>query len=84
MTKRRARPGSSSRSKPTSQGRSSVPLSRCGSALGRSVPARTSTVRVPAPGLAAQIDGGVHGDAGLLERSDQRRTEFGGEHGDHL
>ena len=40
---------------------------------GRSVPGAHQHVRVPGPGLAVQVDGVVHRDAGLLERSDQRR-----------
>ena len=50
MTKRRASRGSSRRSMPASQGRSSVGAASTGGlASGRMEPARTSTVRVPAP-----------------------------------
>ncbi len=50
MTNRRANRGSSRRSMPASQGRSSAGAASMGGlASGRMVPARTSTVRVPAP-----------------------------------
>ena len=36
------------------------------------------------PRFADQVHRGVHGDPELLERTDQPRVVFGGEHGDHL
>ena len=54
---------------PASQGRSSVgAASRGGLPSGRSVPARTSTVRVPAPVSQREVDRVAHRHAAPLER----------------
>ena len=61
MTKRRARRGSSSRSMPTSHGRSSSGAASIGGSVsGRGVPARTSTRADPGAGHAVQVDRGMH------------------------
>ena len=71
---------------PTSQGRSSVGVASMGGLpSGRSVPARTSTVRVPRPSRTRGRPPSRTVDAATLQRLHQRRIPLGGRHhDDHL